>query len=194
MKKLNLLLLNWGLSEPNIAHVLSKQLDITKILLIDILTDEMRSNSTIGIQMRKKVEEGKLISQELIEKFLITNLTQSDDDVLLFQYPRTEEQFLGLVKLLDSHNIELETIWYFKHRKPEEFLQQHFDDIKYQGWFSKYGGKALQKWKTNHTKMSAFINQVLDHSAHIPTKVIELDYVSRSEMKDYLTEKIKNAL
>ena len=194
MKKLSLLLFDWGLSEFNVARMLHKQLNILPISFKEVITNEMHSHNTLGTQMRKKAEQGELISQELLDRLVSQILTQAPNDIILFQYPRTFEQYLSFLKVLNSHNIELETLWYFKQRNPEEFLQQRFTDAQHKEWIEKFGEEVLQKWRTNYPKMSAFINQVLDHSSHIPTKVIELDYVSYSEMEDYLTEKIKNAL
>ena len=186
MRKSNILFLDWRLSQNKIGSALSSELNSSIFNLNNLLSEQIRNNDSLGIEMRKILGSGEMLTTEIIGKFITRNLKETDKNVLFIEYPRTIEQFDGLKKVLANENIELENIWYFKQREPRDFMNDHFKNPLEKQWLNKYGDEVIEKWKTEFNKRREQIIEIQNISDKTKWKTIEIDYVA-----DLSTEHLK---
>jgi adenylate kinase family enzyme len=189
MRKLNILFLDWRLSRNLIESALSSELNSSTFNLTSSLKEQLRNNDDLGKEMIKLLENGEMLTTEIIGRFISKNLNSIRGDILLSEYPRTPEQYEGLVKVLKNNNIELENIWYFKQREPNQFMKDHFKNLKEKQWINKYGSEIIKKWKTELNKRREQIIEIQNISDKIKWKIIEIDYVA-----DLNTEHLKQQI
>jgi adenylate kinase family enzyme len=189
MRKLNILFLDWRLSRNLIESALSSELNSSTFNLTSSLKEQLRNNDDLGKEMMKLLENGEMLTTEIIGRFISKNLNSIRGDILLSEYPRTSEQYEGLVKVLKNNNIELENIWYFKQREPNQFMKDHFKNLKEKQWINKYGSEIIKKWKTELNKRREQIIEIQNISDKIKWKIIEIDYVA-----DLNTEHLKQQI
>ncbi|MDH7914250.1 nucleoside monophosphate kinase [Winogradskyella sp. SYSU M77433] len=152
MRKSNILFLDWGLSQDKIGNTLSSELNSSIFNLSNLLKEQLQNNDSLGNEMRKILESGKMFTTEMIGKFISRNLKEVNKNVFFLEYPRTNEQYDGLKKVLADENIELENIWYFKQREPKEFMTNHFKNPEEKQWLDKYGNEVIEKWRVEFTR------------------------------------------
>ncbi|MCR1026112.1 nucleoside monophosphate kinase [Cellulophaga baltica] len=191
MRKLNILFLDWRLSRNLTESALSSELNSSIFNLTSSLKKQLRNNDDLGKEMMTLLESGEMLTTEIIGRFISRNLKTIDGDILLPEYPRTLEQYDGLRKVLKSDNIELESIWYFKQREPNQFMTDHFENPKEKQWIEKYGSEIIDKWKTEFNKRREQINEIQNLSDKTKWKTIEMDYVADLST-EYIKQRIKD--
>ena len=189
MRKLNILFLDWRLSRNLTESALSSELNSSTFNLTSSLKEQLRNNDDLGKEMMKLLENGEMLTTEIIGRFISKNLKSIRGDILLPEYPRTPEQYEGLLKILKNDNIELENIWYFKQREPNQFMKNHFENPKEKQWIDKYGSEIIEKWKTEFNKRREQIIEIQNISDKTKWKTIEMDYVA-----DLSTEHLKQRI
>lgn len=193
MRKLNILFLDWRLSSSLIEDALSSELNYSVFNLTKLLREQLRNNDDLGKEMIKLLEDGKMLTTEIIERFISRNLKTINGDIILVEYPRTLEQYYGLRKVLKNDNIELENIWYFKQREPNQFMKDHFENPKEKQWIDKYGSEIIEKRKTEFKKRREQIIEIQDVPDKTKWKIIEMDYVSDLST-GYIKQRIKDCI
>ena len=191
MRKLNILFLDWRLSQSKIGSVLSSELDSSIFNLSSLLKEQLKNNDSLGKVLREILESGEMLTTEIIGKFITRNLKETDSNVLFIEYPKTIEQFDGLKKVLADENIELENVWYFKQREPKQFMNDHFKNPIEKQWLDKYGDKVIKKWKTEFTRRREQISEIRNISNEFKWKTIEMDYIENLSA-EYISRKIKD--
>ncbi|WP_435263306.1 nucleoside monophosphate kinase [Tenacibaculum sp. nBUS_03] len=191
MRKLNILFLDSRLSRSLTESALSSELNSTVFNLTSSLREQLRNNDNLGKEMMKLLESGEILTTEIIGRFISRNLKSISRDILLPEYPRTPEQYKGLAKVLKNDNIELENIWYFKQREPNQFMKDHFENPKEKRWIDKYGSEIIEKWKTEFNKRREQIIKIQKISDKTKWKTIEMDYVADLSV-EHLKQRIKD--
>lgn len=78
----------------------------------DLLRDEMNQESEFGIELKEKMKQGILISDDIILSLLKKRLQQKDCDhgYVLDGFPRTENQAIEYQKMLDTLGKKIEKV------------------------------------------------------------------------------------
>ncbi|MCC1485360.1 nucleoside monophosphate kinase [Winogradskyella immobilis] len=188
---MNILFLDWRLSQNKIGSTLSSELNSSIFNLGNLLKEQLRNNDSLGKEMTRILESGEMLTTEIIGRFISKNLKEVDRNVLFLEYPRTIEQFDGLKKVLTDENIELENIWYFKQREPKEFMTNHFKNPIEKQWLDKYGDEVIEKWKIEFTRRREQIAEIQNVTDKSKWKIIEMDYIKNLN-SEYITRRIKD--
>ncbi len=113
-----------GVGKGTQAKMIMEKYDIPQISTGDILRQEVREESELGKQAKKIMEQGKLVSDEVILSMMEKRLSQSDCEhgFILDGFPRTIPQAQGLDELLKKlGNIQLKVV---EIHVPEEKIIQ----------------------------------------------------------------------
>jgi adenylate kinase len=97
------------------AKLVSTEYNIPHISTGDLLREEITAKSEIGISIQKDMEEGNLVSDEVITLLLKNRITKSDcqEGFILDGYPRNLAQAKILNNLLEELNIEKYYVIFF---------------------------------------------------------------------------------
>ena len=85
----------------------------------DILREEIKRNSAIGQQIRSNMNEGKFVSDEIVNKLIekIIFDPQKKDKLIFDGYPRSLSQAKHLDLLLDKSNQKIDHIFFLNVNK-----------------------------------------------------------------------------
>ena len=97
------------------AKLVSEEYNIPHISTGDLLRDEMAKNSEIGLSIKKDMESGNLVSDEVITTLLKNRITSKDclNGYILDGYPRNLAQAKKYNELLDELNIDKGVVIFF---------------------------------------------------------------------------------
>ena len=84
----------------------------TQISTGDVLRQEVKSGSKLGKELKKIMDSGKLVSDDLVIKVIdnIFNNLESKQGIILDGFPRTIIQAEKLAKILKKYNIEIDAV------------------------------------------------------------------------------------
>ena len=97
------------------AKLVSEQYNIPHISTGDLLREEMNNQTEIGISIKKDMDEGNLVSDEVITTLLKNRITKSDcsNGYILDGYPRNLAQAKKYNDLLEELNLEKGVVIFF---------------------------------------------------------------------------------
>lgn len=95
-----------GVGKGTQAALLKESLGIIHLSTGDILRDEIKKNSVIGLKAQSFMNEGKLVPDKVLLDIIAERIIQKDcrNGFLLDGFPRTLKQAVGLDKILESIN------------------------------------------------------------------------------------------
>ncbi len=88
-----------------ISDYLTKDFNYEHISTGDLLREEIKSGSELGLEINKIISEGKLVSDELVISLVDNKLKKLDRPFILDGFPRTLKQAEALDKMLVSNNV-----------------------------------------------------------------------------------------
>lgn len=96
------------------ADKLQKKYNLSHISTGDLLRNEVKSGSEIGVMLDNIMKSGKLVSDEIVTELLKKKLTSSecDNGFILDGYPRNISQAQTLDKILDEINKQINNVIY----------------------------------------------------------------------------------
>ena len=99
-------------------HLVNK-LNSFQISTGDILRDEIKNNTDIGKQIIKDMNEGKFVSDEIVNKLIknVMNDPLKKQKLIFDGYPRSLSQAKNLDSLLDFTNQKIDYIFFLKVNK-----------------------------------------------------------------------------
>ena len=97
------------------AKLVSSEYNIPHISTGDLLREEMANETEIGLSIKKDMDSGNLVSDEVITTLLKNRITSKDclNGFILDGYPRNLAQAKGFKNLLDELNIDKIMVIYF---------------------------------------------------------------------------------
>ena len=99
------------------AQRLSDKLGFQQISTGDLLRENVRKKSKIGLQIQKVIEKGDLVSDDLILDIMKERLSNKKDNVEMFildGFPRTIIQAERLYEMLNTINLKIDFVFNFK--------------------------------------------------------------------------------
>jgi len=177
-KTVNILFLDWSISRNKIENTLVSEYKLCQLDLIKSIRDQLREKDNLGNEMLSLINSGELLNTEIIERLLLKNLNGINNNILLTQYPKITEHYIGLEKLLFKNNMKIDTIWFFRQKQPEVFMNNHFNNKEH-----------IERGKKEFKKRRDQIEAIRETSNHSNWKIIEMGYKSDSD-----TELIKSKL
>lgn len=101
-----------GVGKGTQARRLSEHFAIPQIATGDMLRDNVRDRTKLGLEADKLMTQGKLVPDEIILGMVDTRLKESDakEGFILDGIPRTVPQAVGLETILQQMDIELDAI------------------------------------------------------------------------------------
>ena len=110
-----------GAGKGTLAKLLKESLNIAHISTGDILREEMSNNTKIGKEIKKMVESGVLVPDEVVTKIIENKLTSNqllDQGYMLDGFPRTRAQAENLDKMLSRINRLINLVLYMEAKLP----------------------------------------------------------------------------
>ena len=120
MKKHILFLGSPGAGKGTQASILSQTYSYLHLSTGELLRKEIEMNSTLGIKVKDTINNGKLVSDELVLEIVKNNLKKRNHGWILDGYPRNISQANSLNDVLKQINQPLEIVFYLDI--PEEVL------------------------------------------------------------------------
>ena len=120
MKKHLLFLGAPGAGKGTQAKLLSQTYSYLHLSTGELLRKEIEMNTTLGIQVKDIMNQGELVSDDLVLKIVRQNLDRNNKGWILDGYPRNLSQVNSLNKVLIEINQPLEVVFYLDI--PEEVL------------------------------------------------------------------------
>ena len=110
-----------GARKGTLANLLKKSLGVAHVSSGDILREEMKNNTPLGKEVKQFIDNGKLVSDEVVTK-LIENKFTHDQNIrrgyMLDGYPRTRQQAQDLDKILNKVESPLNYALYMETTLP----------------------------------------------------------------------------
>ena len=108
-----------GAGKGTQSQYLVNKLNNFQISTGDILRDEIKNDTVIGKQIINDMNEGKFVSDEIVNKLIknIMNDPQKRDKLIFDGYPRSLSQAKNLNLLLDNTNQKIDHIFFLNVNK-----------------------------------------------------------------------------
>ncbi len=110
-----------GAGKGTLAAVLKEKFGLLHISTGDLLREEMKSGSDLGNKVKKYVESGDLVPDEIVIQMIEKKLSQNDSNAkgyMLDGFPRTTVQAEDLDKILAKINKSVECALYMQASLP----------------------------------------------------------------------------
>lgn len=110
-----------GAGKGTFAGQIKDKFGIAHISTGDILREEMKSNSPLGLEAKKFVESGGLVPDEVVTRLIENRLTKAKDiskGFMLDGFPRTEQQAMDLDRILVKMGKPIEKILFMEASLP----------------------------------------------------------------------------
>jgi adenylate kinase len=108
-----------GAGKGTVAQGVSEKFNLLQISTGDLIRAEVKSGSELGEQMKEIINQGKLVSDEIVEKILESKLQEmkkspSVKGVILDGFPRTIPQAEELENILEKLGEKLNAVIYIE--------------------------------------------------------------------------------
>ena len=95
------------------AENIVKKFGITHLSTGDMLRAEVSEGTPLGLEAKKIMDEGKLVSDEIVLGMVKNHILKAENGFLLDGFPRNINQAEQLDKLLDEINMPIDKVIYF---------------------------------------------------------------------------------
>ncbi len=104
-----------GAGKGTLASILKDELNLIHISTGDLLRDEMKNNTELGLQVRKFVENGELVPDEVVTQMVDNKLGEEGvlaKGFMLDGFPRTRTQAQDLDKIMEKLDSKIDHVLY----------------------------------------------------------------------------------
>lgn len=94
-----------GAGKGTLAALLKDELKLAHISTGDILREQMKNNTDLGLEAKSYIDKGELVPDEVVTKLVKSRLAEANDiqnGYMLDGFPRTQQQAEDLEKILDE--------------------------------------------------------------------------------------------
>ncbi|RDD53570.1 MAG: adenylate kinase [Candidatus Korarchaeota archaeon NZ13-K] len=102
-----------GAGKGTQGEFLAEALGIPRIVMSDLLKEEIRSGSELGKLIKGYMDEGRLVPDDVVYRVLERRLSQVPGGFILDGFPRNLKQAEWLDSFLASRGLELDAVLYF---------------------------------------------------------------------------------
>jgi len=101
-----------GAGKGSQAVILSKKYNLKHISTGDILREEIKNGTKLGLKVKSLMDEGLLVSDEIIMEIIESVIDHSGQysGFLYDGFPRTLNQLLALDKMLERHSLRIDAV------------------------------------------------------------------------------------
>ena len=99
-----------GSGKGTTSETLAQKYNIEHISTGDMLREEIKKQSEIGINVEHLLSEGKLVPDEIVTKLIKERLNNSNNGAVFDGYPRTIEQAKILTNILNELNKKIDKV------------------------------------------------------------------------------------
>ncbi len=92
--------------------------------LREIIRHEIRAESELGKEIKNHIDKGNLLDTELINRLIKSEVYKDKTDITILNYPRTEEQYNSLLKIID-----IDKIWYLKLNNIDYLVNKQYSKL-----------------------------------------------------------------
>ncbi len=106
-----------GAGKGTLAALLKESLKVAHISTGDILREEMKNNTRLGLEAKQYIENGKLVPDEVVTKLIesqLKNDTGLKNGFMLDGFPRTTQQAKDLDRILKGLKEPLDYVLYLE--------------------------------------------------------------------------------
>jgi adenylate kinase len=106
-----------GAGKGTLAALLKENLKVEHISTGDILREEMKNNTRLGLEAKQYIENGKLVPDAVVTKLIESRLKNNDGDkhrFMLDGFPRTTQQAQDLDRILKDLKQPLDYVLYLE--------------------------------------------------------------------------------
>jgi len=110
-----------GAGKGTLANLLKEALHLSHISTGDILREEMKSNTSLGQEVKQYIENGELVPDEVVTKLIKSQFSidnTMENGYMLDGFPRTEKQAQDLDKILNESGHSLDYALYLASSLP----------------------------------------------------------------------------
>jgi adenylate kinase family enzyme len=157
--------------------VLIDSFNLTKVSILDLLLDKLRnqSESKSAKKINYYLNSGELVPTELILELIKKKLINIENGLLITGFPRTNEQFDSLTKLLAEFGVKINQLWILELQNIDKFISERGNESTSEQIVEKFNSTKIQNEQ---------IVDLIDNPKI--TSRINFDYAM-----DWTTEKIK---
>ncbi|MFT3794638.1 nucleoside monophosphate kinase [Flavobacterium sp.] len=186
MGTFHLLFLDHPISFGKTAAVFSQKWDAAVLNLGEMVRKEFRQESELGTAIQSYLGQAEIIPDVLLQRLVLVELDRhKGQKVLLYGYPKTQEQFVAMKDQLVENGWEIESIWYVSHNKIDHFLEQYLQKPDMKASMEKYDGVEafLERGRAQYAERKKAIFDLQQSTAPIPWQVLEINDESEIEQK-----------
>jgi len=110
-----------GAGKGSLAGLLKDSLGVLHVSTGDMLREEMKNETTIGIEAKNYIEKGELVPDEVVTKLIEKKLTNDErvkNGYMLDGFPRTKQQAESLDRILNDITKPLDYVIYLEAELP----------------------------------------------------------------------------
>lgn len=185
MRKTHIILSQPGYLSKVFENMLCEIMSSRKIDLRELLPQEMRSESILGKEFKHYITQGEIIHPDLLNKLIKREINKDSTNVIIVNYPKTEEQYNSLKKLID-----IDRVWNLKIVGLDFFIEKQYSKLN-----EKYILENNITRKALKLKVSAEEYKIQTLIAVIqkdyPCTLVEMDYENELKMTNYFNSKIE---
>lgn len=78
----------------------------------EIIRTEIETKSKLGSEIQKTLDKGKMVKVEILNQLIRKEISKDDSNLTILNYPRTQEQYIGLVEILRLEKIKINKAWH----------------------------------------------------------------------------------
>lgn len=190
MQTLTILFYDHGIPSKEFEKVIC---DKFHLVLLDFRI-EFRNQVWLKDELTNEIElylkSGQLVPSSVCEKLIVNNIKNvAKQNVLLSNYPRTLEQYLGLEKQLQMLGVGINSFWYVRQREANSYKANVFNTLKVTTRIDDYALEFKEKWEHEFETRRNNINSIIKASNCIKLHVVDMDYASELS-EEYVVAKI----
>jgi len=166
--------------------------DTCNSIVID-LSQLLRHESTLDTQLAKNLranlDSGEIINTKYLNQIIDTAISNTTKNIIIKDYPRTKDQYIGLLNLLKEKSLSIEKIWHLELMNLDYISQKEL---------IKVGAKYSAKYDINKDTLK---DKIIEKKGHLNKTIdlirkdfkistIGIDYEKTPDIKDFIKNKI----